>query len=432
MLQDPDTFEAARAELAYAYEHVPFYRAHLESGGLRPHQIHGPADWRRVRPTEKADYRRHFPAGVLARDVTLGQLGLLQTQSSGTTGERLTSIIGLETSRRRLENCFAINAGFPVGLMWEYRKRICLYIPPNCAQVECANPNLNMQARLSSLAPGAKPRLTLPVLHDVLTTPEAMTARAARELTEYRPHLLIADPNYLSFLTRYMRRAGMGAPRIEGILSGYSRATAVARRQIAAFFGPSTSFAETIGMTEFSLAVAMECRRQRLHLDTASYYAELLVDGRPAERGEIGELYLTSLGDRISPHIRYRTGDFYRRPETECDCGTRCPALVFEGRRANLLDIFGTVVMTPPDLDDIVGAADWVDVYQLVQTGPAACLFRFIANERDDVRRRDELRSRIQARLGPRVDLDVQRTNYIACERSGKYHPIVATNGGHA
>jgi phenylacetate-CoA ligase len=432
MLADPSGFDAACVELAYAYERLPFYKAHLDSVGLHPRDVRTPADWRRVRPTQKADYRRHFPAGVLATGVAPGQPGLLQTHSAGTTGERLTSILDLQLSRRRLERSLSVNPDFSPSLLWDYRKRLCVYIPPNCTQVECANPNLGREARMVSVAPGAKPRLTLPVYHDVLTTPETMTMRAAEELTEYQPHLLIADPTYLAFLTRFMRRADMPPPQVPHILTGYSRATAVARRQIASFFGPATAVAEVIGMSEFSFAVAMECRAQRLHLDTASYYAEVLTGERATEPGETGELYLTSLGDPVSPHVRYRTGDFYRLADsdTACPCGSRFPTLRFEGRAASMLRINGTAAITPADLDELIGDADWIDLYQLEQTSATTCTFRFMSNERYSGRHCETLRDRLIERLGPTIELRVARTNYIACERSGKFQPVIAgTNG---
>jgi phenylacetate-CoA ligase len=433
MLDDPNAFDAARAELAYAYENQPFYKPHLDGIGLRPCDVRTPADWRRVRPTQKADFRRHFPAGVLARGVTLDRPGLLQTHSTGSTGERLTSILDLQLSRRRLEQCFAVNPDFPASLMWQYRQRLCVYIPPNCTQVECANPNLGREARMISVAPGAKPRLTLPVYHDVLTTPEEMTRRAAEELTDYAPHLLIADPNYLAFLTRFMRRAAMPPPAVPHILTGYSRATGVMRRQIARFFGASTAVAEVIGMTEFSFAIAMECRERRLHLDTASYYAELLTDGRPTEPGDMGELYLTSLGDTVSPHVRYRTGDFYRRLDADsnggCGCGSRFPVVRFEGRRGCSLDLDGARPFTPGDLDELIGDAEWLDLYQLERLGPTTCLLRFIPNEQYGGQC-EALRDRLRERLGPGIDLRLERTNYIACERSGKFRPMIAGDGG--
>ncbi len=433
MLADPNTFDAACAELAYAYEHQPFYRSHLDRAGLRPADIRTPADWRRVPPTEKADFRRQFPAGVLARGFTLNRPGLLQTHSSGSTGDRLTSVLDMRMSRTRLENCFGVNPDFPASLMWQPRMRLCVYIPPNCTQVECANPNLGRAERMVAVAPGAKPRLTLPVYHDVMTTPDSMTRRAAEELLDYAPHLLIADPNYLAFLTRFMRRARMSVPVVPHVLTGYSRATGVMRRQIAGFFGPDTAIAEVIGMTEFSFAIAMECRERRLHLDTASYYAELLTDGRPTEPGERGELYLTSLGDVVSPHVRYRTGDFYRRLDADsnpaCRCGSRFPVIRFEGRRTNIVCIDGVPAFTPADLDELIGDADWIDLYQLEQTGPTTCLFRFIPNERVDGRLCETLRDRLRERLGPAVDLRLESTHYIACERSGKFQPVIARDG---
>jgi phenylacetate-CoA ligase len=86
------SFAAAVAELARAYDSVPFYRPHLDAAGLRPGDIRGPADFRRVPATSKADYRRHFPAGVLVRGSTPADDFVFRSRSPGTTGDRLVTL----------------------------------------------------------------------------------------------------------------------------------------------------------------------------------------------------------------------------------------------------------------------------------------------------------------------------------------------------
>lgn len=86
------SFAGAVDELAFAYQEVPFYAAHLDAAGLHPDDIRSPADFRRVPATSKADYRRHFPAGVLARGAKLGDEFTFRSHSSGTSGERLITV----------------------------------------------------------------------------------------------------------------------------------------------------------------------------------------------------------------------------------------------------------------------------------------------------------------------------------------------------
>src|ERR1700728_2386039 len=86
------SFEGAVEELCFAYANVPFYKAHLEAAGIRPASISAPDDFRNVPPTANMHCRRNFPLGVLAGGKTLREPLTLKSQSSGTGGERLTTI----------------------------------------------------------------------------------------------------------------------------------------------------------------------------------------------------------------------------------------------------------------------------------------------------------------------------------------------------
>src|SRR5262249_36121172 len=77
------------------------------------------------------------------------------------------------------------------------------------------------------------------------------------------------------------------------------------------------------GSREFS-GIAYTCHASRdHHVMEESYIVELLVDGRPAEPGEIGEVVITDLNNFSVPLIRYRIGDLavavdHSQP---CACG---------------------------------------------------------------------------------------------------------------
>src|SRR6266516_7461430 len=87
-----EAFSGAVEEVADAYDSVPFFQRHMDDAGLRPDDLRTPADFRRLPPTSKVDYRRNFPAGVLVRGATLNDPFVFRSQSSGTTGERLLTI----------------------------------------------------------------------------------------------------------------------------------------------------------------------------------------------------------------------------------------------------------------------------------------------------------------------------------------------------
>jgi phenylacetate-CoA ligase len=222
-----DTFQAARAEVAFAYENVRFFRQHLEAVGLRPADLEKPEDLRRIPPTRKMHYRRNFPAGVLAAGKTLNDRFVHRSQSSGTGGERLVTVAPTFVLAERMSTVLSVNPPLDAYLTGRPNRRTCRYAAPNCSDVECANPRSTTADRI--LADGT---LVLPVHHDLLATTEPMIEQAIRELQEYEPHWLYADPTHLAFLLRGLRRRGVKPPPVGAIALTYSLCTGVARRQL--------------------------------------------------------------------------------------------------------------------------------------------------------------------------------------------------------
>ncbi len=308
-----------------------------------------------------------------------------------------------------------MHPAFRAFLMSHPRRRTCRYAAPNCSDVECATPGSTREDR--TLPDGT---VVLPVLHDLLATPPAMIEQAIRELLDVNPHWLYADPTHLAFLARHMARRGAQAPpSCAAIALTYSLGTAVARRQIAALFGEVCT-AEVVSMSEFGW-VAMECPNGRMHLNTRSYYAELLVGDRAARAGELAELVLTSRGDKLSPHIRYRTGDYYRLEAVPCPCGHAYPSVRHEGRWRDMLRRGPEVLLTPRALDALVGPAPWLDLYKLHQASAAHFVFRYVPAGDRAPGRESELADALHTVLGRDARIDVEATSYIAGERSGKF-----------
>ena len=422
------SFEGALDELYLAYEQVPFFEKHLDAAGLHPGDIQTAEDFRRVPPTAKPDYRRNFPAGVLVRGATLNDPFIFRSRSSGTTGDRLLTVAHTYTLAGRMAATTSVHPGLLAVFAEAKEQRVCRYAPPNCSDVECATPFTTPQTR--TLPDGT---LVLPVAHDLLATPDVMVTQAVEELTDYGPHWLYVDPQHLAFLVRALRRQGIAAPTVGGIVLTYNVVTATSRRQITEFFAPDTVIVEVASMSEMGW-MGMECPAGFLHLNAESFYLELLPEGdaptRPAVPGELAELYVTSIGDEISPHIRYRTGDLYTLVDGECPCGHWFPRVVHQGRRKDVMRAAdGSVLLTPKQLDELVGPARWLDVYKLLQLAPDRFQFRYVpadpacGGEPDDTAV-GLLAEKLSDALG--VALAVEAADYIECERSGKFLPCIS------
>jgi phenylacetate-CoA ligase len=417
------SFAGALEEIAEAYENVPFFRQHMDQAGLRPQDTRTLADFRLIPATSKADYRRNFPAGVLMAGTTMRDPLIYRSQSSGTTGERLLTIVHTYTLAERMTTTSTVNPALQTVFSAARDQRICRYAAPNCSDVECAAPFTTPDSR--TLADGTR---VLPVAHDLLATPDAMIGQAVAEIAEYRPHWLYTDPMHLAFLARCMRARGIAPPPVGGIVLTYNVVTSGARRQVADVF-PGV-LAEVVSMSELGW-MGMECPHGYIHMNTDSFYLEFLADGRPAEPGVLAELYVTSIGDQISPHLRYQTGDLFTLIDGACACGHPFPRVQMHGRARHAVVRDGRPVLTPVQLDLLVGPADWLDVYKLRQVDQERVVFRYIrATEEEDPRPAAELATRLRDALGPEVKISMEAVTYIECERSGKFLQCVSEVAG--
>jgi phenylacetate-CoA ligase len=410
------SFGGALAEIRFAYEEVPFYRAHLDAAGLRPDAIATPEDFRRVPLTEKVHYRRDFPHGVLARGKTLDEPRTLVSQSSGTGGDRLVTIAHTYSLADRMRTSLSVNPALRDALAACRHHRPARYAAPNCSDVECATPYSTMADR--TLPDGT---LVLPVAYDLMATPESMVEQAIKELFLFDPHWLYVDATHLAFLVRGMRAYGI-PPNVRAIALTYTLASGVARRQIRELYGANVPIAEIVSMSELGW-VTVECTAGRQHINDRNFYTEFLVGDLPARPGEAAELVITSIGDRLLPHLRYRTGDVYRLTGIPCDCGSDLPVVRHEGRWQTMIRRPGRASrygISPRDVDDAIGADLPVDVYRLHQRADLSCELSFVASSRA-LDLAPELRERVCRLLGDEVPLTVETVDYIPAQRSGKF-----------
>ncbi|MGI5371884.1 phenylacetate--CoA ligase family protein [Streptomyces iakyrus] len=414
-------FEAARQEVAYAFENTAFFRQHMEDNGLRPADIKDADDFLRIPPTAKPDYRRHFPAGVLAKGYTLNSPRVMRFQSSGTSGDRLNSAILSYDLARRQATALAVNRRFDDLWRPGSRPRTCRFAPPNCSDVECAT-------GLSTLADRTLPdgTVVLSVAHDLMTTPEWQIVKALDELEICEPDLLLVDSTHFAFLIRWARRLGrrIGSPRTLHLVSGYTLMTRVARREIDAFLGADMPVGDMIGMSELGY-LGFECHKGRRHINDQDFYLEFVRDGRPVELGTMGELYVTTLDDTLVPRIRYATGDYFTPLGDACDCGSDLPVVRIEGRATQAVLLRNGGLVWPGTVDAVVGDAPWMDLYKLEQDPTGACTFRYVANSAEQAGDASALEARLTEALEPNP-VRVEAVDYIACERSGKFQACVS------
>ncbi|TYK52496.1 hypothetical protein [Actinomadura decatromicini] len=417
---DADAFEGAVADFEFARARVPFFRREGRDQG--PARIDGPADWARVPLTRRADYRADFPRGVLARGRTLGEPGTLVRGSGGVGDDRVTTAVRAVLLAARRAVTLAAHPPLRDAILGGASGRSARYTAPECSGVECASPYTPMEQR--TLDDGT---LVLPSTPDPLAAPDALLGRAADELRAHAPAWLEADATPLAFLLRRLAATGRReAPPVGAIVLTYTPATRVARRRIAEHCGTAV-VAEAVTMSEFGW-LAVECPLGLTHLNNRSYFVEPLVDGgRPAAPGELAELVVTSVGDRLSPHIRYRTGDLCRVWDDPCACGSDLPLCRFEGRSGTLLTVPGRPAPIGAwDVDRAVGDCPELDAYQVGQHREDEVRVEYVPNVKDTRALEDGLVERLRALLGGRVRLTASAVRYLPAGPDGRLRPCVS------
>lgn len=418
MLGNERAFELAKKEIEYAHKKTKFFRRHMEDAGLTPTDIRSRGDFNRIPVSEKKHYRKNFPVGVLAEGYSLGTPGLLRAQSSGTTGERLVTMeVGWMYLQRAMDS-LSVNPTIS-SVLTAHPRRHVRHAAPNCSDVECADPHSTMHDRI--LRDGT---LVLSVYHDLLTTPDHVLARNVEEIAAYMPQMYYVDPTHLAFLFRYMSRQGH-RPYEAPVLASYTLATQTSRRQIAEFLGARAPIVEAFSMSELGW-LAVECPVGNVHLNTKSFFMELICDGRSAEPGELAELCVTTLDNGCTPYVRYRTGDLFRWIDLSCACGSQFPVVTVEGRLGNLVFRKNKIALTPRGLDDIVGAPNWLDIYKIQQVEPCEFVFSYVANEKFEDGMEEGISQGLSEALGNGMKLRVEKSDYIPAERSGKFLSFVA------
>ena len=244
----------------------------------------------------------------------------------------------------------------------------------------CLAPLMGPEDRGLILLPGATPFSAgdligramkaigaVPRIHGLVTDAE----KAAREIRESRPCVLIGMPVQVLALGEMMARSGKGMPGISyAILTADHVSLPAAARISALFRCPILSH---YGLTETGFGGAIQCPAGNgLHIRHPHLVVEIVAKetGDPLPNGEWGDIVVTTLGRTAMPLIRYRTGDVSRLLKGPCTCGSVFPCLDrIRNRQTEGIDLGMAAPLTMADLDDALFALDSIVDFTAVITG---------------------------------------------------------------
>ena len=140
-------------------------------------------------------------------------------------------------------------------------------------------------------------------------------SEAYARLGEYRFNALVSDPFWLARLTEIARGRGRPGP-MKVLIGGGEGITPRMRAELERFWGAPVCM--TYASTEAATILGFECKhRAGYHVNEFDFCVEIA----DADSDGYGEIVLTTVGRRVMPLIRYRTGDVARWITEPCPCG---------------------------------------------------------------------------------------------------------------
>ena len=327
------------------YENVKYYRDLMDEKGIKPEDIKGVEDIKKLPFLSKADLREGYPYGLLGTDLK----NCVRIHStSGTTGKRVVAFY-TQHDIDLWEECCA-RAIVAAGGSSEDVVQVCY--------------GYGLFTGGSGLHGGSHKVgcLTLPMS-------SGNTDRQIQFMMDLKATILCCTPSYAAYIGESLAERGY-KPEDNCLKAGIFGAepwTEEMRQSIQKSLGIKAF--DIYGLTETSgPGVAFECEEQTgMHINEDHFYAEVIDPdtGEVLPDGSKGELVFTSLDKEGFPLLRYRTRDICVLTRKKCSCGrTHVKMTKPMGRSDDMLIIRGVNVF-PSQIETVLLKEGYTPNYQI-------------------------------------------------------------------
>jgi phenylacetate-CoA ligase len=286
--------------LRFANQHVPYYKTKFNQEGFDPRAF---GDMRKLSDLpllSKNDVRENIHFRMFSHHHNKKQMQRIKT--SGSTGEPFVCY----ADKFQLEMRFASTLRAYEMAGWNFGDK----------QMRLWHQTIGM-----SRSQVFRERVDAFLMRRKFVPAYELTAEKVEKLLKYieksKPRIIDGYAESLNFLAMFVKDKSKWTPN--AIISSAQELTDSTRAAIEQTF--STNVLDKYGSREFS-GIAYQCEYgKNYHVQDESYIVELLIDGRAALPGEIGEVVITDLNNYSTPMIRYRIGDLAQAVEqTDCPC----------------------------------------------------------------------------------------------------------------
>ena len=331
----------------YCIRNVPFYTKKLGEAGVTAEKIKSLEDIKYIPYTTKADLRDNYPFGLFAKPMK----DIVRIHaSSGTTGK--PTVVGY--TKKDLDiwsDCIA---------------RIVTAAGATSDDIVQISFGYGMFTGALGLHYGLEK-----IGATVVPNSSGNTEKALMFMRDFKTTALVATPSYALYMSEVAKdlEFPMSDYNLTLGLFGSEGCTPEMREAIEMNWGLFAT--DNYGMSELmGPGVSGECReRAGLHFNE-DYFLPEIIDPNTLDkldRGETGELVVTTLCKEGIPILRYRTKDITRLNYEPCKCGrTSCRMDKVKGRTDDMLKIRGVNVF-PSQIESVLVGMDKIGPhYQLI------------------------------------------------------------------
>lgn len=267
-------------------------------------------------------------------------------------------------------------------------------------------------------------------------TPDRMRAYI-REINRIRPVQILAYVESIYELSRLVEREGIEVFSPRAIMTSAGTLQPHMRETIERVFRAPVF--NRYGSREVG-NVASECEHHSgLHVISPAYMIEVLgEDGAPVAPGEVGEIVVTLLTNRIMPLIRYRIGDMAAWAAEPCACGRGFPLLERVVGRTNSMIRTRTQQLDSAAITALLYYKDPKKTkvfssftkYQFVQKAEDLMVVLVVVDN-DELWQEEKgvVLRKLQKALGEDVEIRIEEVEDIPPSPSGKFAYVISEVG---
>lgn len=379
--------QRAREIAVFAAEHSPFYRRLFAERGVDPAQADRADVWASIPVVERAAVKEH------AADIVTPEAGGRNSRAvltGGSTGEPL-----------RLQH----DARVPtLALSWRMYSWWGVAPHDNIARVARWG-----FGRRETLKNDISWWPTKQVYLDATLISTETMAVFQRQLVAAQPLLLEGYVGAMLEFADFVEKRRLPVPALRALATTAAPMTEAVRARLQDVFG-APAHDEYRG-SELGW-MAGECGQQRgLHTFSDMRRFEVVSpEGHPLPNGEVGDLVVTDLTNRVFPLIRYKLGDRGTLLDEPCLCGVTLPLMAKpDGRTTDMIRLPSGAVLAQRLMAIFSDEPEAVRLFQIHQQADHSIVVRVVLGEAEGARAQVErtaqvLRERIKGEVPVRVE----------------------------